>query len=105
MIKIIQSWTVPYLCPGDGVLQSRELGDQFGRLVLLTYRSILQFKIVGHKRSERVLLTYRSILQFSKYWTQRSEEVLNLNLGWEGVAVETEVANPQFGAEVDLNKS
>ena len=28
-----------------------------------------------------------------------------MDLGWEGVAVETEVANPQFGAEIDLNKS
>ena len=41
---MVQSWTVPYLCPGDGVLQSRELGDQFRRLVLLTYCGILQFK-------------------------------------------------------------
>ena len=41
---MIRSWTVSYLCPSDGVLQSRELGNQFGGLVLLTYRSILQFK-------------------------------------------------------------
>ena len=80
---MIRSWTVSYLCPSDGVLQSRELGNQFGGLVLLTYRSVLQISNVG--------LT-------------RSEAVLHLNLGWEGVAVETEVANPQFGAEIDLNK-
>ena len=41
---MVQKWTFPYLCPGDGVLKRRELGNQFGRLVLLTYRSILQFK-------------------------------------------------------------
>ena len=34
----------PYLCPGDGVLQSRELGNQLSRLVLLTDCSILQIE-------------------------------------------------------------
>ena len=101
---MVQSWTLPYLCPGDGVLQSRELGDQFGRLVLLTYRSILQFK-KSHteiSKSSAHLMRHTAIL---KVVHKRSGWVLNLNLGWECVPVETEVANPQFGAEIDLNKS
>ena len=42
---LCQGDCVQYLCPGDCVLKSRELGNQFGRLVLLAYRSILQIKI------------------------------------------------------------